>query len=667
METRGYATKQVDWLVGMALGLAALALYVFTLAPTVLQADAGEFQFVPWIPGIAHPTGYPLYVMLGWMWTHALPLATVAWRMNLLSAVLAALAVGVTYSAARQLLAVSFPQSPPAAQVSAAAVTGLTFAVTRTFWSQAIIAEVYALHALLVALIVALALKFGREKKGRTSRLLALSFGLGLTHHITTVLLLPALLLYLWLANRLAGPKTSNIEKARWLVGHGLLAALPLLLYLYLPLAAPGTPYATLHLSDSQTLVLYENSWRGFLQHITGTVFTGDLQPAAVGLGRFVLTGHLLWQQVDWIGIGLAAVGLLNLVQKRRWDVLALTGIAFVTIVAFNLVYFIGDVFVLFIPAWFFVCLWLGVGVLGLAQGLAHRFVRRKMGAPEKAAFGYLKDHLEQNMARLTTTGLTLFFFVLPIILLATHFSQVNQSSNTAASRRWQQILNEPIPESAVLLSNDRNEIMPMWYYQYVENRRPDLMGLFPLIVQKPAFATVGGVLDAALASGRPVFLTKPMDGLSLKAELVPTGSLVRAKPLTGAPTHLLSDQLLQSDTDRIKLVGYDVSPNSPTTAAPITITLYWQVIEPLSADYTSFVHILAAGGQRIAQNDHRPGGEFYPSHLWRPGELLRDRHNINLDQPGTYRLKVGMYVQSETGTLINLGDSLDIGVIRVK
>lgn len=63
-----YAQRRLtkfDGGVGLGLSIAALGLYIFTLAPGVLEADGGEFQFVPWLPGIAHPTGYPLYVLAG--------------------------------------------------------------------------------------------------------------------------------------------------------------------------------------------------------------------------------------------------------------------------------------------------------------------------------------------------------------------------------------------------------------------------------------------------------------------------------------------------------------------------------------------------------------------------------------------------------------------------
>ncbi|RME97362.1 MAG: DUF2723 domain-containing protein [Chloroflexi bacterium] len=677
MERHQYAAgrhRNLSRWVGAALALAAFALYVRTLAPGVLPADAGEFQFVPWLPGIAHPTGYPLYILLGWLWTHLLPLGSVAYRMNLLSAVAAALAVAAVYGLARRMLAQSLPDTPPPAQIGAAAVAAATFAVTPTFWSQAVIAEVYALHALIVALILGQALRFGAQKNRRNSLLLALLFGLGLTHHSTTVLLLPALLLYLWLADRWGGPQTSPAEKARWLAVHALVAAAPLLLYLYLPLAAPGTPYATLQLSEHQTLTLYQNSAAGWLRHVTATVFTGQVQPEAVGPERFGLSGRLLLQQVGWVGILLAALGVAALTRRRCFAVLALTGAGALAIAAFNLIYFIGDVFVLFIPVWLIICLWLGAGVLEISHRIATRFVRSRLKSTREYTVGQIKERLQTNMTRLVAAGLTLFFFAIPVAQVVTYFSAVDQSANRAAALRWQQILSEPIPESAILLSNDRNEIMPMWYKQYVDRQRPDLTGLFPLIVPEPAFANVGRVLDEALESGRPVYLIKPMDGLSLKAELTPNGSLYRAAAYTAPPAHLLDIPLppatINNHPQSVTLTGFDVMPNPAAPGSSVAVTLHWQAAQPLSANFTSYVHLLAPDGRRVAQSDHQPGGNYYPTSLWQPGEPLRDRHTIVLPAdvaPGRYTLRAGMYVQPEPGVLIGMGDGVDIGEVGVE
>jgi hypothetical protein len=276
-------------------------------------------------------------------------------------------------------------------------------------------------------------------------------------------------------------------------------------------------------------------------------------------------------------------------------------------------------------------------------------------------------------MSRLVTIGLMVFFFALPAGLLVSNAAQLTQRQNTAAARRWQEILQSPLPEAAVLLSNDRNEMMPMWYYQLVENQRPDLVGLFPLIVPDPAYATVGGVLDEAMASGRPVYLIKPMDGLALKARLEPAGTLFLAQPLTAPPAFRV-DALLpeivipgQTQPESIRLAGYDSTP--PVAGQTLTVTLHWQVTQPLSIDYTSYVHLLDSTGQRLAQSDHRPGGDFYPSSLWQVNEILRDRHTLSIPvelPAGIYTLRAGMYYQPEPGVIAGMGDGLKIGELTV-
>ncbi len=55
--------------IDFLLGLAFFALYLFTLVPSVLPADNGEFQLVAWKLGIAHPPGYALYTIAGWLFS----------------------------------------------------------------------------------------------------------------------------------------------------------------------------------------------------------------------------------------------------------------------------------------------------------------------------------------------------------------------------------------------------------------------------------------------------------------------------------------------------------------------------------------------------------------------------------------------------------------------
>jgi hypothetical protein len=124
-----------------------------------------------------------------------------------------------------------------------------------------------------------------------------------------------------------------------------------------------------------------------------------------------------------------------------------------------------------------------------------------------------------------------------------------------------------------------------------------------------------------------------------------------------------------RSLTETIKLVGYD-APATLTSGEEITVTLYWQPVQPLSVDYTSFVHLVTGDGHGITQSDHQPGGVYYPSSHWQVGETLRDRHILTIPPdapPGQYQLRVGLYYQPEPGKINSMGSGELIGKMTIK
>jgi len=631
----------LDLLPAVTLGGAAFALYAVTLAPTMLIGDGGEFQFVPYLAGVAHPTGYPLYTMLGWLWSHLLPVGDAAYRMNLFSALWAALAVALLVPLTRSLLRQAFPALSPALHRLIAMVAAITFAVMPTLWSQAVIAEVYGLHIFFVVLIGYLLLAWGEGRQPRHLLLAALAFGLSMTHHSTTLLLAPAILVYVWLTDRRV------FGDWRLLLKCLLLLLVPLVLYLYIPLRAPHTPYLRLPLAEGRELVLYENTWPNLVNFVLGGPFSGSVD-FSVDLGeRLSMAWGLLRNEVGWAGAVLAFIGVVALATGmagtgspgRRLALLALTGLAYAALVAFNLVYTIGDIFVMYIPSYLMIVLWMAVAV-GMVVSLMNR---------SKAA----------------GVGLVLLSLALPLGLLLSNSCELDQSDNRGARTQWETLLAEPLPAEAILISNDRNEIMPMWYFQYVDGTRPDLLGLFPLIT--PDYPTLGHVLDLALSTGRPVYLIKEMPGIEIKVEAEAEGALWRVLgPAAAGEPAFVRDAIVG---DAVALAGYDLSPGAPLPGEPVRVSLTWEALRPLDAVYHSFVHLLDSSGEKIAQSDRQPGGVHYPTTLWRPGERLRDDHllQIPVDAPqGTYRLVTGMYALSADGTLQSLGDPVVVGEIRL-
>ena len=141
----------------LAFFAASLILYVATAAPSVATVfdDSLEFQVVLPTLGIAHPSGYPLYTLLGKLFTALIPFRDPAGRANLLSALAAALTIGDPLSRGQAVCR----------QPSAAAVATAAFAISPAWWSQATLAEVYALHGLLMILFMYLLLRWEEARR----------------------------------------------------------------------------------------------------------------------------------------------------------------------------------------------------------------------------------------------------------------------------------------------------------------------------------------------------------------------------------------------------------------------------------------------------------------------------------------------------------------------
>jgi hypothetical protein len=214
----------------MALSILAFLVYLLTLSRTVQAGDAGELATVSATLGIAHPTGYPLFTLLGRV-VSTLPAgdARIILKLNAFSALCVAVSVFFFHRAFMRLF------SRPAA-LAAFAAAG-SFAFSRTVWSEAVSFEVYSLHLLLLSVILVLFLQaLERPGSERAWLLFAYVLGLGFTHHLLTGLLAPAFL-YLYFAPQGRGFSAwIRIAKS---VPAFMLGLSP---YLYLPIRAAADP-----------------------------------------------------------------------------------------------------------------------------------------------------------------------------------------------------------------------------------------------------------------------------------------------------------------------------------------------------------------------------------------------------------------------------------------
>ena len=169
-----------------ALAALAFLLYFSTLLPGQDLGDTASFQAIAGDHLLVPRQGYPLYFAVTGLLVHVLPVDA-ARAANLGSAIAAAVAVGLVVLAGAEL----------AGTLAAGLVAGLLLAGSYTFWSQAIIAEVYALHLLLAsACLLALLAWKARPSTARLALFFALS-ALGFGNHLSMVLLLPGFALLL--------------------------------------------------------------------------------------------------------------------------------------------------------------------------------------------------------------------------------------------------------------------------------------------------------------------------------------------------------------------------------------------------------------------------------------------------------------------------------------
>jgi tetratricopeptide (TPR) repeat protein len=198
-----------DWLTFGAATLLALGVYVATLAPSVTMEDSGELVVAADHMGVPHPPGYPVWTMISWLFARIFSFVTFrgqpnpAWAVSLVSAVCGALTIGalamlIGRSGRAMLDRAPTDDGTPTApdpwhrrySALAALSVGLLFSFTHAMWSQAVIAEIYTLNALFLALILLFTCQWMHEPTDRHLLLTAFVFGLSLANYYTLLLII---------------------------------------------------------------------------------------------------------------------------------------------------------------------------------------------------------------------------------------------------------------------------------------------------------------------------------------------------------------------------------------------------------------------------------------------------------------------------------------------
>jgi tetratricopeptide (TPR) repeat protein len=452
----------------------ALLVYTFTLAPTVTLVDSGELIVAARGLGVAHPPGFPLWVMLAHL-ASLVAFGNIAARINFSSALFAALACAMLTLVVTELLITASSFGRPkgtskAAQQSkkredltgggflifAPAVgAGLLMAFSRTLWSYATITEVYALNALLILLVFFLVLRWRRIVEARKNGNMAVEtydvwiyaaafvFGLATgVHHVTVGLTLPAIAVVVYRTEGLRFFTSRRLLYAALISIGGLIAV-----YSYLPWAASRSP--VMNWGDPRSL--QEIWW-----HITGRQYRVFFvfSPATIG-AQFVEFCRMALREFGfpWLPLTpfMAFAGFATAYKRDRtafWFLLLIV----IADLAYCLSYDIAeDKDAYYLPTFISIAITAGFGIHWLIQ----------VATTRTTPLG--KSYVAGAVA-IVLTAATAFTANWPF----------NNRRHYFIADDYVQNLFSTIAPGGLLLTQDWQVVSPMFYAQEIEQRRRD-------------------------------------------------------------------------------------------------------------------------------------------------------------------------------------------------
>lgn len=434
--------KNREFVLSIFLFLLSFIVYYITLSPTLSsQSDSGELVTAVTLPGIAHPPGYPLYTVLGYLFS-LLPCGDQAFRINLMSAIFSSFTVVLVFLIGRKIFH----------NIYVAIGTALLFAFSRDFWGLSLSAEVFSLHMCFVSLILYILFlwleRLSQKEYPRASVFLfGFVYGLSLSHHHTVLLLLPAIL-YLVISEKMY----NKIEFWKSFFPVMFFFALGLLPYLYLPYAAGHDP--PLNWGNPSSL-------QGFVRMVTragyGTFSLGSISGCSWSFHTFLCEAFhyikALIAQFSPVFFLLGVFGMFIMVFYERrlffflMIILLLYGLCFIIIARFPY----------------------GKGFMALLE----RFY-----LPSYLAFvfyiGKALDHILGWLNKIGRSVCIAAFFMLVTVLAVVRFPDVDRHSNYLA-RDYGRNLLRSLDQRAILFVMGDVPVSSLLYCQYVEKKRQDV------------------------------------------------------------------------------------------------------------------------------------------------------------------------------------------------
>ena len=434
-------------------------IYLTTLAPTVVNIDSGELATVQITLGIAHPTGYPLFTILGYLW-QLIPLPfTAIYKANLLAAVFTSSAIWV-FVKSTYLMLTNIPvpkvknlnkkkQKPVQLKseneniisksliILSSSASGLLLAFSKTFWMQSTSVEVYSLHLLLINIVILFLLKayFDTENNSRNWFYFAVALAFSFANHLTTILILPGIAFLFYSKNKFS----ANAFKLNLKMVAVFIPVL-VLFYLYLPIRASQNPL--LNWGDPVNI---ENFWR----HFTGAQYRVWLfASSAAAKKQFAYFVSNLPDEFNAsLGMFVILLGIIYSFKKFRMMFYFLL-ITFAATISYSINYDINDIDSYFLLAYISLIFF--------------------------ASFGFIYMY-NLNKKKMRQWAIAAVFFLIPLVQMGFNYKEVNKSGLYIYKDYTKQILNS-VPKNSMILSYQWDYwVSSSYYFRLVDNYRRDV------------------------------------------------------------------------------------------------------------------------------------------------------------------------------------------------
>jgi hypothetical protein len=418
-----------------SLAMISFLVYLFTLAPGVYGFDSGELATGVYTLGIVHPPGYPLYMLLGKLFSF-LPFGSLPLKLNILSALFASLTVYFLYSV---ILLITSDRS-------AAWIGSAFLAFSSYFWQMSVIAEVYTLHTLLLVLCLYFLLRWRKFGNHRNLYIFALLFGLSLCNHTSGIFFAPG---YAWMIVSSSYWKWKNIKPYLFMALLFLLGLLP---YIYLPLRANSNTQLN-YIRDFYNVDL--TTLKGIWWMFSGKAyrfFAFGYAPSEL-FNEFLHSAGYIWRNFLGVGVILGFVGFIRSF-RQDWKLAAGLTAVFLGNFIFYFNYRVLDKDTMFLPSFLIWAICIGCSIPFILNLLT----------------GLLNDAIDHNKLKKITVG---FWVVLVLFTLGFNWRWVDMS-DTLGPTAFSNTVMTNLPQNSTVIARWSPAVV-LEYFQIVEKKRPDI------------------------------------------------------------------------------------------------------------------------------------------------------------------------------------------------